>query len=256
MPRPMLALLVGSLLSSGAIAAAEGPVPPCGEPAFPAPTRLGAPPAVRVWTEGDLGGRWTPPPCSRWTAPGFRTLVAVAGSFRQPGGAEALLARFGAVSQAVGIRYWSVTGKNWRQLVLDAHAVDAPETGRPRADFSPAEMASGRDLAFSQTDNVAGQALYRLRVLAAGPARLALETENASPVRRFLVPLFGPGDLQTLYVLDRQAADVWTYYSLTRTGRRASALTAGHEASAINRAIAVYRHVAGVATDREPPAAP
>lgn len=252
----MLALLVGLLLFPGAVAAAEEPVPPCSGPAVPSPAPLGAPPAIRVWKRGDLGEQWTPPPCSGWTTPGFRSLVVVAGSFRQPSGADALLARFGAISQMVGIRYWSVTDRNWQQLILDAHAVAGSGTGRSRADFSSAEMVPGRDLAFSQTDNGAGQVLYRLRVLAVSPARLVLETENVSTVRRLLVPLFGPGELQTLYVLERRAGDTWTYYSLTRTGARASALTDGHEASAINRAVAIYRHIVGIATDQPPPAAP
>jgi hypothetical protein len=46
---------------------------------------------------------------------------------------------------------------------------------------------------------------------------------------------------------------VWGYYGLW--GIRAGALTSGHEASSVNRALAFYRHVAGIPTDQEPPAA-
>jgi len=41
-----------------------------------------------------------------------------------------------------------------------------------------------------------------------------------------------------------------------RTGKNASLLTAGYEASSINRAVAFYRYLAGIPTDKEPPASP
>jgi hypothetical protein len=43
---------------------------------------------------------------------------------------------------------------------------------------------------------------------------------------------------------------------MMRTGRNANPLTAGHDASYVNRAVAFYRFLAGIPTDREPPAAP
>jgi len=39
-----------------------------------------------------------------------------------------------------------------------------------------------------------------------------------------LVTLFHPGDLETLWVFDREGADVWRAYSLTRVGEGASSL--------------------------------
>jgi hypothetical protein len=61
--------------------------------------------------------------------------------------------------------------------------------------------------------------------------------------------------MQSVYFLDRESADVWRYYGMTRTGRNASRLTTGHSSSSINRAVAFYRSLAGIPTDREPPAA-
>jgi hypothetical protein len=40
-----------------------------------------------------------------------------------------------------------------------------------------------------------------------------------------------------------------------RTGKNASKLINGHEASSINRAVAFYRYLAGIPTNLEPPAA-
>ena len=74
-------------------------------------------------------------------------------------------------------------------------------------------------------------------------------------MRYSFVTLFHPGEMQSIYFLDRESADVWRYYSIARTGRNASRLAAGHESSSINRAVAFYRSLAGIPTDQEPPAA-
>jgi len=245
---PVLALLAAAL-PGGAHAA--GAPDPCG----PAPAATpGHPAQVQVWTPAQLGAGWAPPACSGWTAPGLRSLVGVTGAFRLAGGAPAVLARFGAVSRTVGVRYWSVSAKRWEPLITAARATDA--AGRPRADFTAAEMVPGAALSYSQTDNGSGTAAYRLRVMSASADRVVLTTENASKIRVMLVPLFSPGELQTLTVLTRQAGDAWAYSSLTRTGAGANRLADGHEASAVNRAVAMFRHVAGIPTDQEPPAAP
>jgi hypothetical protein len=61
--------------------------------------------------------------------------------------------------------------------------------------------------------------------------------------------------MQSAYFLDRESENVWRYYSMVRTGKNASRLTAGHESSSINRAVAYYRALAGIPGDQEPPAA-
>jgi hypothetical protein len=46
---------------------------------------------------------------------------------------------------------------------------------------------------------------------------------------------------------------VWGLYSLLRTGRGASSLTSGDQASYVSRVVAFYRHLAGIPTDQSPP---
>lgn len=237
-----------ALLPCAALAA--GGPDPCGPAPVVAP---GQPARVQSWIPAQLGAGWVPPACSGWTEPGFRSLVAVTGAFRVSGGVPAVLARLGAVSGTVGVRYWSVTKKAWEPLITAAHAADA--SGQARTDFSPSELTPGAALSYSQTDTGAGTVAYRMRVMEAGPSRIVLTTENTTTIRAMLVPLFSPGELQTLTVITRQPGDAWAYSSLTRTSPRASSLTDGHEASAINRALAMFRHMAGVPTDQEPPGA-
>ncbi len=208
--------------------------------------------AVHVWTVADLGAEWRPPACSGWTTPGLRSLIQISGHLPISGGPDAVLTQFGAISTTVGQRYWSVTHKRWETLITAAHASD--EAGRARPDFTAAELQPGRTVAFSQTDNGAGAIPFRMTTRMATPARIVIETENTGTIRLALIPLFSPGELQTLYVLDRQG-DGWAYRSFTRTAPGASGLTDGHEASGVNRAAAMFRHLAGIPGDQEPPAA-
>jgi len=82
------------------------------------------------------------------------------------------------------------------------------------------------------------------------------DAENISTIRHWRLPLFQAGELQSIYFLERESQDVWRYYSIVRTGKNASRLTSGREASSINRAVAFYRYLAGIPTDKEPPASP
>lgn len=127
---------------------------------------------------------------------------------------------------------------------------------RRRKDFSPDEIGEGKSLYFHQEDNLSGKAIYRMRIQSASHDLTVFDTENISTVRYWLLPLFHPGDMQSIYFLERESQDVWRYYSIARTGKNASTLTAGHEASSINRAVAFYRYLAGIPTDKEPPASP
>lgn len=248
-----LAAVVVCAPGSGTAAPEDGLLPPCRGVSHPASPGPGAPPQVQVWNSGELPAAWRPPACTGWTTRSFKMLIALAGSFRHDGDAEALLGRFGAVSILTEIRYWSVSDSAWRPLVTEATALSAPDPDRRRADFTAAEMAAGDDLFFAQSDNrSSNEVVYRLRVLEMRPGRLVIQAENVSAVRLLLLSLFEPGDIQIVYFLERRSPGVWDYYSLTRTNPRFG----GHVASYINRAVAAYRHIAGIPTDRDPPLAP
>ena len=116
-------------------------------------------------------------------------------------------------------------------------------------------MKEGKVLYFEQVDNLSGTAIYRMHIAEASADRLVFDVENVSIMRYFFVTLFHPGEMQSIYFLDRESDNVWRYYSIARTGRNASRLATGHESSSINRAVAFYRSLAGIPTDQEPPAA-
>ena len=161
----------------------------------------------------------------------------------------------GAVSGFVGMRYWSTTHKQWRTLITGAHALTGPLSSQRREDFTPGEMQEGAVLYFEQVDNLSGRGVFRLHIAEATVDRLVFDMENVSTMRYLLVPILHPGEMQSIYFLDRESADVWRYYSIMRTGKNASQLIGGNESSTINRAAAYYRHFVGIPTDQEPPAA-
>jgi hypothetical protein len=117
-------------------------------------------------------------------------------------------------------------------------------------------MQEGKILYFEQTDNLAGKAIYRLYIMQASADRIVFAIENVTVMRYLLLTLFHPAEMRSIYFLDRESDLVWRYYCMSCTGRNASRLATGHEASTINRAVAFYRFLVGIPTDQEPPAAP
>jgi hypothetical protein len=94
-----------------------------------------------------------------------------------------------------------------------------------------------------------------MHVAEASENRLVFDVENVSTMHYLLVTLFHPGEIQSIYFLDRESENVWRYYSIVRTGKNANQMMTGNETSAVNRANAFYRHLVGIPTDQEPPAA-
>jgi hypothetical protein len=198
-----------------------------------------------VWTSTELG-RWITPACVGFTVKGDGVLVAVAGSFPFRGSAEDLLQRFGAVSALKGLKYWSVTESGWRTLITSAGALEGPDPNRPRADFTLAEMRSGADLYFAQSENRAGSdVVYRMRVQDFGRDRFVVKIDNVSAVSRYLVTLFNPGDLASVHFLERRGQGLWGYYGLAWAGDSLISRLAVPQASYVNRAVALYRHFLG-----------
>jgi hypothetical protein len=238
------------------IQSAHGPHPPCGTDPIPPSPRLGDPATVKAWNKSDLGRDWEPPACLGWNEAGFSTLVTISARFSSPAGTADLLRHVGAISELAGLRYWSTTHKQWRTLVESAHALTDPDSNQHRLDFTPNEMTKGRVFHFEQTDNLAGRVIYRMKIVEESQSRLVFGIENVSTVRYSFVPMLHAGELQSMYFLERESDDVRRYYSIVRTGRKASRIIAGNESSAVNRAVAFYRNLVGIPITQEPPAAP
>jgi Family of unknown function (DUF6675) len=230
------------------------PEPLCGDGPVAGWPGLSDPAVVKSWSRTNYGRDWSPPACTGWAATGFTTLVTIAARFRYAEGESGLLRHIGAISQLTGMRYWSTTHKQWQTLIEEAHALTGAQTGQRRDDFTSDEMKEGKVLYFEQVDNLSGTATYRLHVAEASADRVVFDVENVSKMRYLFIPIFDPGEMQSVYFLDRDGDSVWRYFSIMRTGKNANGLIARNESSAINRAVAFYRHLAGIPTAQEPPA--
>jgi hypothetical protein len=231
-----------------------GPHPPCDGAVDPPYPDLNQAVANKSWSAADLGRSWEPPSCLEWNSIGFTTLVTTVGKFRYPNDGTGFLRAFAAVSEWKGLCYWSVSHKRWRTLIIESHALTAAQ-GQRRPDFQADEMKEGNELYFEQDNNLTGKARYRMQILKATQDHVAVKIENVGPIRYLLMPVLHSGDLQSIYFLDRESDHVWRYYSMTRTGNGANRLIAGNDSSSFNRAVAVYRHLAGIPDNTEPPAA-
>jgi len=233
----------------------SGPQPPCGIEPIPPYPGLDDSAIVKSWSKSDFGRDWEPPACTGWAATGFTTLVTTVARFRHASEAEGLLRHIGAISKLAGMRYWSTTHKQWQTLILEAYALTDLQHGQRREDFTPDEMKKGQVLYFEQVDNLSGKAIYRMHIAEVSADRLVFDVENISTMSHLFIPIFHPGEMQSIYFLDRESDNVWRYYSIVRTGKNANRLIAGNESSSVNRAAAFYRYLAGMPTDQEPPAA-
>jgi len=231
------------------------PQPPCGTDPVPSYPGLNDSAIVKLWSKSDSGSDWKPPACTGWAAAGFTTLVTTVARFRQTTEADGLLRHIGAISELAGVRYWSTTHQQWQTLIAEAHALTGLQRSQRRNDFSPDEMKEGGVLYFEQADNLSGKGTYRMHIAEASASRLVFDIENVSTMRYLFVPVLSPGEMQSIYFLDRESENVWRYYSMVRTGKNANSRIAGNGSSAVNRAVAFYRHMVGIPTDQEPPAA-
>jgi hypothetical protein len=236
--------------------AEEAPQPPCGPEAIATYPEADAVPIVQSWRNPNLVRAWQPPACTGWSGTGYGALVTTAARFHSAAQAADMLGRIGAISQLAGMRYWSTTHKKWQTLIEEAHPLTGVKSSQRREDFTVEELKTHDPRYFEQVDNLAGRATYRLHVGTSSATRIVFDLENLNTVRYLLLTLFHPGDLQSIYFLDRESEDVWRYYSIVRIGKNASGLVAGNDSSTINRAVAFFRHLAGIPSEREPPAAP
>lgn len=172
---------------------------------------------VKFWNRSDFVGDWVPPACTGWVAVGFTTLVTTAARFVYRSDSEDLLRHIGAVSKLAGMRYWSTTHKQWRTLIEDAHALPDLQSSQSRNDFEPAEMKEGQVLYFQQVDNLTGRAVYRMHIVENSADRIVFDVENASTMRYHSIPILHPGEMQSIYFLDRESESLWRYYSIART---------------------------------------
>ena len=158
----------------------------------------GAPPLVQA-VRGTSAA--APPGASCFASSAAVALwVTVASVFQTKATPTALVARFGAISQLLGVQYWSTTEQKWRPLVLSAYATATLHSTKPRPDYSAAELASSSDRYYRIADSRSGHdILYQLWLRSSEPGRVVVETANAEPIKQWGLTFYAIGGLHTLY---------------------------------------------------------
>jgi hypothetical protein len=234
-------LILLFLLAIGPAIAADGPRPPCSGDPVPAYAAPGAKPNWKSWSAVSVDA-----PCVANAQGTFDVVVALAGSFVEPGGPDRILERLGAVSSMTGIRYYSQSHGDSRQMIAKSVALRSPKVTDTGSDFAPAKMKSGEDLHYAQSDPVSGNlVVYRMRVAAPSPDSITVEVENVTPIRMLLITVFEPRALRTVHFLRQRPDGVWNYYLLTLVK---GSFAQRYSTSIENRALALFRYVAGQPT--------
>lgn len=240
------------------VLARDLPVPPCEGQPYPAASAVGDSLNQLVLIDEEVPERWTPPPCTGWSAGPTQALQATAGRFRMAGNTDALAAHLARVSRMTGIVYWSTTREQWRPLFDEAFALARPDPNARRADFTTGDVVPGAELhSLLKENNPTEGVVFRTTVHERTPDQLVFETVNVTAIKvkllLFTLEIAGPEEFRQLYFVKREQDDVWRFYNLNRMGQ-ARTLAGSSAANYRNRAEAYFRYLAGLDMTREPPA--
>ncbi|HXF77795.1 MAG TPA: DUF6675 family protein [Usitatibacter sp.] len=221
---------------------AAAPVVPCDAAPVPGYADVGQLPEPLTWKRLE----WQPPRCIADWPSTFRFVIALGGRIGKADSRE-LLARLGAISTSRGVPYFSVTENAWRTLIKDAAALGGADPALRRADFTADELSSGASLFYVEEDNRSSKpVVYRMRVLQATRSRIVVQTSNVTPVESFMLTLFPPDTLLAVYILTRLEGGEWGLYAMSAATMEASGMVSLGTASYVNRAQALFGHLAGI----------
>lgn len=247
-----VALMATANLS--ALSFAAGPVPPCAGESYPAASPAGKPLTIVSWYEDDARGLWQPAACMDWRSSTYTVLIAASGEFEFRGRVAEMTERIGQISALNHVQYWSVSKQQWRPLITNAAALVSDVWDDIRADFSASELVQGRRYFFRQTEKTpAGDMVYEAVVLEQSERKIRLRLHNAYPVTRWLTEWIKVGEYQSYYEFTRLDDERWHYYTVLRSNAASWLPSKRYDSSYKNRAVAMFRHFAGIPTDSEPP---
>ena len=227
---------------------------PCEDEPDPPYAKLGVPPVVRVWTQD--GFVWDPPQCSGWGKGEYALLVALAGRFKHAGDVKSLVRKFARISHLKKVRYWSISTQRWRDLYRAAYALSSAKRGAKRRDFRSEELPPRRLRYFwLEEQGPIGAAVFRMRVLERTQDRLVIDFRNHRAVRPTQHPKLSAGGYRYLFIFEKEAPELWRFYSVTGLRGAGGSAISWIRGSYVNRAVALFRYVAGIPMEEEPPAA-
>lgn len=217
---------------------------------------VGAAPIVTIAKSDSLAQPWDPGRCTGLAAHGTRLAITVSGRVAFDGNLDQLLARLAAVSSLTRVRYWSATSSEWRPVAYAASALSGPDPTQRRGDFRTAELLPGSVLYYWEDDSRSGEIVMRLRVREHEARRIVLTTDNVSDVSSYMMTVFPAGSLESLIMIERTDPHTVRITLMSRALDESSSLVRLHVSSLTNRAVALFRLIAGIPTDSAPPPEP
>ena len=246
---PLVSL--ASLASLGYGRAARAAASVCGSAPPPACPPPDSPPRVQSWLlDGHQDG--PAPDCAGLRGRDFELLVRLTGSYTAVGDLDSQLARFGAISALKSATYWSFTDRQRLMLFREAFAVDGAGSVRPRPDYSAAELRSGAELPFVDSDNRSTTLMpHSLQLTHSTPVSFVLRIENLSDHRFMGLTLMAAREMQWSVAVERLGGGRWAYRSLLGQRRVRLGRAEQHRLSNLARCVALFDLVAGRQTDIE-----
>lgn len=237
-------------------ALAQEPRPPCAGEPVPAFAPVEAPPNILVNSDSSEIADWQPPECMGWEDKQPFLLVALAGAFAAED-TDVVVSRLADISAFGQTRYWSTSRETWRPLFEDLAALSAPEEGSRRDDFIPEDFVEGAKLHlwFNDSDPLSG-VVDELHVVARSPERLVVDLTNLTPATALGMTAIPTGGLQTRISVMPVGEGALGLYVLTRGVSNVPDFVLPGDDSYVNRTAAIWRYLAGVPDDLEPPLAP
>ena len=181
-------------------------------------------------------------------------VTALAGTLRASS-LDELLDRYAALSRYPSIRFWSTTNQAWEPFAASAGFVDGPEAHYSHPDLSAADFETGRTFYYYEIDRT-GRTIHRLVVHRRTQDTVELATDNVTAIRYAPFTIFEPEALKTFTSIQRLGPDAWGYYQTISAGSGSDFIAVRSPSPYINRLTALYRYMAGIPTDGQPPAAP
>lgn len=259
MPGRLSSWLAAASLATSLLAAASGAAqpallePPCdGVAASPAPAMLESRPAVLGFTDAATIASWTPRECLGWRNGPADTVVALAARF-EVRSLDVLLDHFTALSRLSAVRYWSVKLQMWRPLFQSAVPLDGPDPLARRGDFERAEVRPGTPVHVLLDDDLVGPLVMEILIGAFSPEAISISMRNLSPGHRLGMEVLPIDGLAITIFLEKESEIVWRYWSAMRVATELPSFLLPPPAAHANRLAAIFRYIAGLPTDAEPP---
>ena len=234
-----------SLKPTGAQSIKVEPQIPCKDDISTNLYKANRPFSVRVWKREQIPN-WVPPHCLGWKPAKFDFLIYSVGRFNGVDDIRTVSQRVIAFSKLKNIVYWSVTNNEWRFLFDDAATLSNSNTNLRRKDFTAKNVQSGAVFYYVQDENtILGPVIFRMTIRERSKNSLVFSSVNISPFRVAFLNAVEPGRFEQYYMIRRESADTWLYFSLVRSKMNYTFLTPSR-LSSFNRAAAYFHHVAGI----------